>query len=336
MRILVTGATGFIGSHLVEKLAKEGHKIRILVKKKEENISLRNETLKILKELNVDMQIGDLEDRLSLEGITKDIDVVFHLGAIARPMAIPNRRYFEVNEKGTLNLLEVCKNKKIKKIVIMSSVSAVGPTKDGNAVNEKTRCMPVDTYGWSKLAQEKVAEKYFKEYNMPIVLLRPPMVFGPRDMEMLKLFKAVDKRFFPIHCDKKVMEFLYVKNLVNACILAMENGKNGETYHITNGEHYSINEIIRAMEKAKKKRVFPIKFPKWSFVLVGGFLEILGNIFNFRPPFRHDTIKWMTEKFWYSDMSKARRELDYNPKISLEEGIRETAEYYEKRGLINR
>ena len=333
MKILITGGTGFIGSHLVERLVKEGYDVRVLARKREYT-GERDEIFDLLKKLKVEIFFGDLLDLESLKKAVQEVDIIFHLAAIARPMAIPKERYFEVNEKGTKNLLEACKNRKLKKIIIMSSVSAVGPTRDGNPVNEKTKCEPVDTYGWSKLAEEKVAENYIKEYKMPIVILRPPMVFGPRDFEMLKLFKAVDKRFFPIRGNRKVMEFLYVENLVEACLLAMKKGKNGEKYHITNGEHYSIDEIIEAMEKAKNKKILPIKFPEWSFVLAGGFLEILGKIFHFRPPFKHDTIKWMTKKFWYSDMSKAREEIGYNPKITLDEGVRRTAEYYKRRGII--
>ncbi len=330
MKILVTGGTGFIGSHLTERLVKEGYDVRVLVRNK----SRKNEALGLLEKLGVEIFFGDLLDTNSLKKAVNNVSVVFHLAAIARPMAIAREKYFEVNEKGTKNLLDACLNKKIKKIIIMSSVSAVGHARNGQAVNEKTECKPVDTYGWSKLAEEKVAEKYFKKHKMPVVILRPPMVFGPRDFEMLKLFKAVDKRFFPVNGKEKVMEFLYVENLVEACLLAMKNGKNGEKYHITNGYHYSINEIIKCMEKAEGKRILPIKFPGWSFVLAGGFLEVLGKIFSFRPPFKHDTIKWMTKRFWYSDMSKAEKQLNYKPKISLEEGIIRTFRYYKEKGFL--
>src|SRR3989344_5042047 len=100
---------------------------------------------------------GELLDKQSLEAALKDIDIVFHLAAIARPMAIKDQEYFDANETGTKNLLEACVGKKIKKIILMSSVSAVGMSMDGKAVNEKTVCKPVDVYGKSKLAGEKVA-----------------------------------------------------------------------------------------------------------------------------------------------------------------------------------
>ena len=331
MNVLVTGGTGFIGSHLIERLVREGHKVRALVR--DDN---RKETLDLLKSLNVEIFEGDLLERNSLKDIAKDIEVIFHLAAIARPMAIPDKEYFDVNEKGTENLLEVAKgSKKIKKIVIMSSVSAVGQSRDGNPVNEETECKPVDVYGLSKLAQEKVGEKYFREFKMPIVFLRPPMVFGPRDSEMLRLFRAVNKRFFPVNGNDKCLEFLFVENLVEACFLAMKNSKNGEKYHITNGEHYSINEVIDSIEKSQGKKLIPIKFPRVIFVAGGGLIESLGKLFNFHPPFKHDTVDWMTKRLWYSDPSKAKRELGYEQVVSLDEGVKKTTEYYKDRDKLS-
>jgi nucleoside-diphosphate-sugar epimerase len=288
--------------------------------------------LNLLKNLDVEIYEGDLTNIGSLKKLPKDLEVVFHLAAIARPMEIPDKLYFEVNEKGTKNLLESLKeNKKLKKIVMMSSISAVGQSLGGKPVNEKTECKPVDVYGWSKLAQEKVS----LEYDLPIVFLRPPMVFGPRDFEMLRLFKAVDKRFFPINGEDKCLEFLYVENLVEACFLAWKKGKNKEAYHITNGEHYSINDIISSIEKAEKKKIIPIKLPNQVFYVGGIIMESMGKIFGFHPPFKRDTVKWMTERLWYSDDSKAKKVLGYKPIYSLDEGIKKTSEYYAKKGWIS-
>jgi nucleoside-diphosphate-sugar epimerase len=336
MRALVTGGTGFIGSHLVERLVKEGWKVNVLVRKSPSNLNPepRNNARDLLRKLKVDIFYGDLLDEDSLEKAMKDVRVVFHLAAIARPMAIPDRLYLNVNEKGTKNLMEVCKKKSLKKIIVMSSVSAVGPSRDGNPVDEKTKCRPIDKYGESKLAAEKVVMDYFKKYELPIVILRPPMVFGPRDFEMLKLFKAVSKRFFPIKGSKNgLTEFLYVENLVEACILAVD-GKIGEIYHVTNGRSYTIDDIINAIAKAENVKMRNIKFPGWSFILVGYVMEFLGKLFRFHPPFKHDTIKWMTTKFWYSNPNKIKRELKYVPKFSLEDGARKTFEYYKERELI--
>lgn len=335
MKILVTGASGFIGSHLAKRLVEEGHEVSALVR--EENLDKlaenRKDAIKTLRNLDLKVVKGDFLDRESLKRALSGIEVVFHLGAIARPMAIPNELYFKVNEEGTRNLFEAIDKKKIKKIVMMSSVSAVGVAKNGLAVNEKSKRIPVDVYGMSKLAQERVAEEFVKK-GLPIVTLRPPMVFGPRDFEMLRLFRAVDRRFFPVFGRERCLEFLYVENLVEACFLAWKNGIKGEAYHISNGEHYSINQVVGAIEKAARKNVFPIKLPGFVFVLGGFLMEFLGKLFNFHPPFKHDTVKWMTQKVWYSDITKAKQELGYKPIFNLEEGVKETYQYYKENNYL--
>jgi len=336
-KVLITGTSGFIGSHLAERLVKEGYEVSALLRKKElmQEPKSRRDSLELLKELNVQIVWGDLLDKESLKKALSQKEFIFHLAAIARPMAIPNELYFKVNEEGTKNLLDACKNvKSINKIIVMSSVSAVGPTRDGKPVNEETKCQPVDIYGWSKLAKEKVVEQYVKAHRMPILILRPPMVFGPRDFEMLRLFKAVNNRFFPINGKVKGTEYLYVENLVEACILAMKKGEIGESYHVANGEHYSINEIINSIEKALSKKILPIKFPTITFIIGGGVLECLGKVFNFHPPFKHDTVKWMTNKYWYSDISKIQKELGYIPIVSLDEGTKRTVRYYREKGYL--
>ena len=334
MKILITGATGFIGSHLTERIVKEGHEVKVLMREKSNRVG-REETLKLIKKLDVEVVYGDLLDINSLFKAVKGCEIVFHLAAIARPMAIPREDYFKVNADGTRNLLEACrKEKSLKKIIHMSSVSAVGPTRDGKPVNEKTPCAPVDSYGESKLAAEKVIFEYIKKYNLPIVLLRPPMVFGPRDYELLRLFKIISKGIFPIKEGKGYMEFLYVGNLVEVCILSMAKGKVGEIYHINNGKSYKIQEVVKAIAKAENVKILPIKFPNWFFVLSGAAIELAGKIFGFHPPFSRDTVIWMTKSYWYSDSSKAKKELDYKPVFTLEEGARKTVDYYKNKGWI--
>lgn len=330
-KALVTGASGFIGSHLVERLVKEGFEVRAFVR--ENDHVKRKDAFDLLASLDVEIFRGDLLDKESLLESVKEIDVVFHLAAIARPMAIPDEDYFEINEKGTDNLFESCMAEGIKKIVMMSSVSAVGPSLDGMAVNEETNCKPVDVYGWSKLAQEKVAFNYVQR-GLNVVLLRPPMVFGPRDFEMLRLFKIIDKRIFPIRSDNKCFEFLYVENLVEACLLALEKGVKGEVYHVSNGEHYSINQLIESISKVENRNVLPFFLPGIAFRYLGHLVEVVAKLFNFHPPFKHNTVEWMTEPYWYSDICKIK-ELGYRQIVALDEGVRRTAEYYKEKGLID-
>jgi len=332
MKILVTGATGFIGSHLTERLAKDGHNVSALVRGSVENS--HKESLGMIKGMKVSIHQGDLLDKESLCRAVKGNDVVFHLAAIARPMKIADSAYFRVNADGTKNLLDACRKAGVKKIIHMSSVSAVGPARGGKPVNEKSRTLPIDTYGKSKLAAEKLILKYIRDYKMSVVILRPPMVFGPRDLELLKLFRMIKKRLFPIRHGEGYIEFLYVENLVEACVLAMKKGKSGEIYHINNGRSYRIKEVVDAIAEAEGVRLLPIKFPNFTFVAAGALAELLGKIFRFHPPFSKNTVIWMTKSFWYSDSSKAQKELGYRPRIGLDEGVRRTVSYYSKKNML--
>lgn len=324
---LVTGGTGFIGSHLVEKLVLSGREVRCLVKPKS--------SLEYLKGLKVDLFYGDLTKPESLKGINEGVGTVFHLAAIARPMSIPDEIYTQVNVQGTKNLLEAFSGKNLKKFIYLSSISVVGPSRDGRPVNEKTPTNPIDIYGQSKLAAEKVVFDFIKEYQMPIVVLRPPMVFGPKDFEMLKLFKAVKTGFFPIKSNPHGhFEFCYVKNLILACLLAEKKGKTGEIYHVSNERSYTLKEVIKSMAQAEGVNLLKFYFPNWLLKIGGSTIEFVAKIFRFHPPFSRNTVVWMTTNFWISDISKIKEELGYRPRYSLEEGIKEAVEWYKEKQLL--
>jgi nucleoside-diphosphate-sugar epimerase len=324
---LVTGCTGFIGSHLVDELVLSGRKVRCLARP--------GSAVDHLNKLKVEIIYGDLTDLSSLRGIGKDVTAVFHLAAIARPMAIKDEEYFKVNFLGTKNLLEVFKNHSLDKFIHMSSISAVGPSRNGRPVNEKTPPNPIDVYGQSKLKAEKIALEYLKEYCVPLVILRPSMVFGPRDFEMLKLFKTVKTRFFPI-CGSESghFEFCYVGNLVQACLLAEKRARVGEIYHVSNERPYTLKEVLDAISRAQGVKLLPFCFPNFLMSFGGRVIELLGGIFKFQPPFSRNTVKWMSTDFWVSDISKIKKELDYFPKFSLEEGVKRTTDWYRENNFL--
>lgn len=331
MKTLVTGGTGFVGSHLVDALVAKGKKVRCLVKKETDTAHPKYfSNVEHLKKLGVEIIYGNLTDKNSLKKAVKDVNVIFHLAAIARPMHIPDKLYFEVNIEGTKNLLDAVKNKKIKKIVCMSSISAIGPSRDGKPVNEKTIPRPADVYGESKLA----AERIIKESNLPVIILRPPMIFGPRDFEMLRFFKTVKSGFFPIRSNKGHFEFCYVENIVQACLLAEKKGKIREIYCISNEKSYTINEVIKTMAEEENVKLINFYFPAFIFQVGGFLMELLGKIFRFHPPFSRETIIWMTKNYWFCDISKAKKELGYKPKINLKEGIKRTVNWYKEKGLL--
>ena len=216
----------------------------------------------------------------------------------------------------------------------MSSLAVFGACKSQEKLNEKSVCRPIDPYGTSKLAQEKVAEYFIERDRMPIVILRPSTVFGPRDMEILKLFKIIKNRFFPIRSNKKCINYLYIDNLVDASLLILEKGSVGEVYLVDNGNYCSLNQIISTISNSLNVQVLPFYLPKVFMELTGYFFELAGRIFCFQPPFKHNTTQWMTEGLWSCDISKIRN-LGYSPRISIDKGLKLTAKFYLANKVLN-
>jgi len=166
-KTLVTGGTGFIGSHLVEELINRGENVKCIVRE-----DYFKDRISSLKALGVEIVYGDILNKESIKNAMNNVETVYHLAAIARPMSILEEEYFKVNVTGTRNILDVCNDAEIKKIVYTSSISAVGPTRDGNPIDENTLCVPIDTYGRSKLESENVVREFFEKYKIPIVVVR--------------------------------------------------------------------------------------------------------------------------------------------------------------------
>ena len=336
MKILVTGATGFIGHNLVKELAKDkNNKIRCLVRNHDKFLNKwHKKRIKLLENLNIELIYGDLLEKESLKNTVKGIDIIYHLAAIARPVCIPDKEYFEVNLEGTKNLIYACLNEKIKKFIHISSISAIGPSKDNKPVNEQTQPNPIDTYGESKLATEQFISNFLKEHKFPITIIRPPMIYGPGDFEMLRMFKAVQKRMFPLlKGGKSLMEFCYVENLIQGIILAAKKGKSGEIYHISDEKSYTVKEVLETIAKIENVKP-PRKVPILLVKTVGLSMEVLAKIFKFHPPFCRNTTDWLTTNYWISNTSKAKKELGYKPNINLEQGINRTINWYKTEGLL--
>ena len=330
--ILVTGATGFIGSHLTERLAKGKEKIRVLVRDKNEIGYIEEFDVKIKEDIEI--VEGDLSDKESLLKATKDIEKVFHLAAISRPMNIETHVYYDINVTGTRNLLEACEENKVKKIVHVSSMSVFGFSRDGKPLNENSPRLPVSEYGKSKKEGEELVIDFCKKNKIELVVVRPPMVYGGRDMQFFKLFKLINTGNFPlIKQGKAKIEFCFVKNLVEGIVLADERGKNLEGYNISNGETYSIKQVFSEISKAEGKRLFPISIPYLIVKIAGSFIEKIYSVFGKKAPFNSGTAEWMSNDNEI-DMSKAKKELGYKIKFPLEKGIKETVDWYKDKGML--
>jgi nucleoside-diphosphate-sugar epimerase len=188
LKTLVTGATGFIGKHLVKTLAQQGKTIRCLVRKTSDTRYLEN--------LGVEFHYGDLLSKDSLKDIAKGINIVYHLAGEVNSNRC--RNYYKINVDGTKNLVEQCLSKKVDRFIYLSSIAAVGP-KSGTLLTEQSPCKPANPYGKSKFETEKLLITYFDRFKFPVTILRAPIVYGPfgQHSVITKILQMISKgRFF--------------------------------------------------------------------------------------------------------------------------------------------
>ncbi len=301
MKILVTGVSGFIGSHLAERLLKEGYRVTGVDsfldyyprKVKENNLKgLRGKK-------GFEFVEADILD-LDMEKLLSGIDAVFHQAAIAGVRSSWGGRFNEYvrnNILGTQLLLEASKDKNLKKFVYASSSSVYGDAEEF-PIKETTQVKPVSPYGVSKLAGEQLAYLYYKGYGVPVVSLRYFTVYGPRqrpDMAFHKFLKAVliGEEIEVYGTGEQTRDFTFIGDAVEANIQAFSKGVDGEVYNTGGGSRVKLIECIRLIEEVSGKRA-DLRFTESQ-----------------RGDARHT----------YADVSKAKKDFQYSPKIGIREGL---------------
>lgn len=264
MKCLVTGGAGFIGSHLAEALVKRGNKVTVfdnLMTGKKENIAPFFPKIKFIK--------GDLRNKNIVKKATKNIDIVFHLGALPSVLRSVENPLFshQINTTGTLNVLCACKENKVKKIVYASSSSVYGDTPKLPKV-ETIPCNPLSPYALQKLTGEKYCLLFFKLFKIKVVILRYFNVFGERQDPKSPYSAAIPKfvnlmlkgkRPTVFGDGKQSRDFTYVENVVSANLLAVKSKKaEGEIINVACGKNFTLNELIDNINLILKTKIKPI------------------------------------------------------------------------------
>lgn len=318
MKALVTGGHGFIGSFLVEKLLKEDFSVRCLVRK--------NSNLKWVKKLPIEFIYGDITDKASLIPAVQDCDYIYHIAGAIKGST--QEKFFSVNTDGTLNLAEAAqKISNLKRFVFVSSVAAVGPVIGNEKPREDSECCPVSVYGASKLEAEKLLKEKYPD--LPLTIIRPPIVYGPRDENFLTFFKFAKIGFFPkLPPKEKYYSIVYVKDLVEGIYLASrsENAK-GQTYFISNPEIYSFEKMAECMSEPFSKTPSFIYVPKTVVRL----LSFAGDAYAYLTK---KDIMLTSKKFpelmaasWICSSEKSFHDFQFKTKVSLLEGMKETVQW---------
>ncbi len=322
MKALVTGAAGFIGSHLVEALLQRGVHVRCLVKPTSQ--------LKWVKGLPVEIIYGDCQEKDSLGPGVKDVDLVFHLAGATR--AIEAKTYFEVNALGTENLVLACleHNTRLRKFIYLSSLAAAGPGQNGGEKKESDHCSPVSPYGRSKRRGEELALS--QAHELPLLILRPAAVYGPRDKAFLALFKCLAKRIKPvISGGVQRLSLCSVHDLVAAILLAASTPtKTGEIFFLSDGQDYRMDEINDSFAQAMEVTGYRLRLPPPVLCGIAAVAEYFAKVSGKPALISRGKAEEMIQPNWLCNITKARTLLGFEPQISLARGAKLTFDWYRK------
>ncbi|MDW7679327.1 MAG: NAD-dependent epimerase/dehydratase family protein [bacterium] len=326
MLALITGANGFIGSHLVERLLRKNYSVRCLVRKTSD--------LKWIQHLPVSLLYGDITDFHSLLSAVQKVDYVYHLSGKVR--ALNEDEFFRVNQRGTKNLLESCRlhAPDLKRFVYISSQAAVGPSPDGTALREIDPPCPVSIYGKSKLQGELETLSYRKHF--PVTIIRPPSVYGPRDDDILAIFKNIKMGIKPLIGKKaRALSLIHIDDLVDGIVLAAEhpNGAN-EIFFMANRKSCFMEEWENMVATALEKKAVFVRIPEWGLDFTAWIAEIVARLSRKPALLNRDKVLEMKQPHWVVDSSKAERLLGFTPKIEIKNGIRELYRWYRDQGWL--
>lgn len=324
MNAFITGATGFIGSHLADKLILNSNweEVKCLVRNKEK-------WLKDKKYTRID---GDLGSIKVIERALDGVDVIFHNAAIVK--ATSQAEFDHANVDATENIIHLAKKRGVKKMVILSSLAASGSSK-GKPRIESDPMNPVSMYGKSKKKMEQMIHREADD-NLSITIIRPPAVYGPREEQIFTLFKIMNKGIAPIvgNGEDPKISLLYIDDLIQAILLAADQKKVGvHTYFVSGERDTNWNEISDIVKTVLGKNLTTINLRSTWVKNIAGIIETTASFFGTYPVINREKANEMVLE-WTCSHQKAIDELHYKPVVTLEEGISRTIRWYKKHNWL--
>ena len=314
-KALITGSTGFIGSHLLEMLVEKKWTVTCLVRPQS-----RTEAI---EKMPVHIHRGALDDQEVLESAVTDQDYIFHLAARIRP-ASPEV-YDRANHRLTRDLANAClrKNPEVKRFVYVSSISVAGPTPPGQHFDETQPPNPASEYGRTKLKGEQALMEIWD--RLPSTIIRPPNVYGARQQETEILIKLIRKRIVPLLKEEgESTSLIYVKDLIQGILQATESPEaQSKTYYLTDGNGYSWRELILTLKKLILGNSFFLPIPENLIYSLAWFADMLRAVGFRKLYFGRRVWNAMAKTKWLFSTSKAIKELDFRPHYELEAGFKD-------------
>jgi len=321
-RVLVTGAAGFIGNHLANRLQKNDFDVVAIDK------------IKYPNEQGFRWKIGDVTDRHFLEKSFENFKYIFHVAGLVTAVSVPDKLFEEVHIKSTDILCRLSLERGVERFIYCGSDSVVGRI-DNEPADENTSCFPENIYSRTKYEGERIALKYFEEKGLPVTVLRPTWTYGPGDKRTLKLFKLLKKnKFIMIGKGDVSIHPLYIENLLDAFILILNNDKSiGEVFIIADDKPIILKDFIYLISQECNVSLQRFYIPKSLAYILATILEILFYPTGLTPPLHRRRLSFFTSERKYS-IEKAREILGYEPKINMKDGIKQTIMWYDNKGYF--
>ena len=326
MRVLVTGATGFTGSHLARGLASGGREVRALVRDPSRAGDLARS--------GIELASGDVRDPVALRHAVAGADVVYHVAAIYRQAGVAGETYRAVNAMAVHAVVEAAAGAGVRRVVHCSTVGVHGDIAHPPA-GEDAPLAPGDVYQTTKLEGERLAREAGQAFGIEVTIVRPTGIYGPGDRRLLKLFRGVARRRFPILGSGEIYYHLtYIDDLVDGFRLCGEHpAAANRTYILAGPEVTTLNELVALIADVAGVPRVRLYLPVWPFWIAGALCEAACAPFGFEPPIYRRRVDFYTKSRAF-DITRARQEIGYAPQIGLREGIRRTLEWYRGHGWL--
>ena len=325
MRVLVTGATGFLGTKLVEALRQDNIDVRAMVR--------ATSAIGHLETLPVELVEGSLNPPENLEIILKDVDAVIH--SAGGGWFKGKDSFYENNTRTTEHLLDAWKAVGCsgKKLILISSQAAAGPARHIDHYPKEEETLPGSLYGKSKLAAEQLALEL--KDHASVIILRPPALYGPGDTRLLPLFKAIARGFAPIPAAGRTMSFLHVEDCVSAVCLALRQGpKSNNIYALNDGFTYSVNEVIDTLAQVVGGSPLVVRLPTSLLMTAGLCSEWWSLLRGHDVLLSRDKVQDMVSPFWQSDAQRFVEDFAWEPQFDFRTGAAQTADWYRRHGVL--
>ena len=326
MKIALTGASGYTGTHVLRRLIARGDTVKALVREASVTPELRSSGAEIVT--------GVLDDAEAARRLVDGCAAVMHIAAVYRTAGHPDSYYREINVEGTRLLLEAAHTAGVRRFVHTSTVGVHGDVKNPPA-DETAPLAPSDIYQETKAEAEAMAREFGLTHGLEVAIVRPGAIYGPAETRLLKLFRSIARgRYAVVGSGRPHYHLVYVDDLVDGLLLALGRREAaGETFIVAGPRSISQDDLAGEIAKATAGSVWPFHIPAWPIQRIGGVVEAMCVPLGFEPPIHRRRVDFWVKNRSFS-IEKARRLLGYAPTVDVIEGINRTARWYRDNGWL--